>query len=926
MSEPWKQDSLVSPWESDEVVNKPVVSSNSSKKTVNPAVSPAYKPNTPVGDNKLYYGGQTTPVTITANKEPVGKHFTDDEINQLVGNNPALSIYDKDSQEAQQEQRLGGISNALEQGLLRGKGTSLVNPLGAFIGSIGNAVQTGQQGADELSKTNLKDYAQLLTNLPVTGIQNLPDNVKQGLLQTIQAQTEIPFHLGMMIEPGGAAFLESGEIANATVPENIAKWQSPISAATNPQTGTGKALASFEDMALQLLLAHYIGKGVGVIKNKVNPLSAEPVELKELNKENENATGSGKIKENDREEYRRVSHGGDILTHEGEVREGGRGQTSSSGSTSRGGEVEGQKKEEEYKGIESRNWGTTEEGKVEHILEATPLDEVIEGKKNSLNRKYIFQDQYLALKKQLKDLFDQSSTEQTGNPLSKLAVRPLEENIPGGFEEVVPATQRFQEFNKEEFTQVKPKQINALNEQIEKVTEQNDKQIEPIGLSLPKPTENITENVSKPSAEIGQKVFKMDNTLSSFTNPTIIPRNSPQVDEAEVNKLFQKGKKDVDDLRALNLINKPKNKSKVIGWRKKLTEKPEVVSTPFKPGNKINTSNSLNSPHLEIDGQREIETLGVMHNLMINNKIEQEPFLNHKEATKVGNETKRYKKYVEELYNKNLQFLERSKGTLPLVQSQNEVKGKQKLFSDLTKIYEPSVHYNKRNLNWEVTNSTGEIVIKTKSETRAKRIYNKFKVEEAEFQRIKSKVVDQYNKLDISVKNKTVEYLPNLPNPEYIKINLRQSEKFRILRGYLTEFVLQKPYEDYATFIKRAIKERPELKENFKILSKEIDQAFKEGKKRDLLNYRGTDYKQKKNEKTLPNSIRIVEPTKKRIVSNEAYRQTLKDILIKSLNITLGIDPTVLKDHITILAYHVESGLRNIVIGKLKKWMALVKE
>ena len=217
-------------------------------------------------DKKLFFGGQLSPIIVTANgdKRPAIEQppLTDKEIQEYkTANIPLPSPH---GQEEQQAQQLAGISDAMEEGLLRGKGTGIVDPFGSLIGSVDNAIKTGNEGADALRK----------------------GNTVQGILQLLQSLTEVPFHLGMMTSPGGAAFLESQEIANATVPEKIAKWQAPISAATSPQTPTGKAVANFGDMALQLVLAYYLGKGFNAIKGK----AAAPIEdLETLDKENQNA-------------------------------------------------------------------------------------------------------------------------------------------------------------------------------------------------------------------------------------------------------------------------------------------------------------------------------------------------------------------------------------------------------------------------------------------------------------------------------------------------------------------------------------------------------------------------------------------------------------------------------------------------------------
>ena len=50
-----------------------------------------------------------------------------------------------------------------------------------------------------------------------------------------------------------------------------------------------------------------------------------------------------------------------------------------------------------------------------------------------------------------------------------------------------------------------------------------------------------------------------------------------------------------------------------------------------------------------------------------------------------------------------------------------------------------------------------------------------------------------------------------------------------------------------------------------------------------------------------------------RIISDKAYEQAKKNIVIKGQNLTAGIDPTLLKDYARIGAYHVESGARNFI-------------
>jgi len=225
--------------------------------------------------------------------------------------------------------------------------------------------------------------------------------------------------------------------------------------------------------------------------------------------------------------------------------------------------------------------------------------------------------------------------------------------------------------------------------------------------------------------------------------------------------------------------------------------------------------------------------------------------------------------------------------------------------------YSTTIKFNKNTSNWELKNRNGNIVFKTKNERYAKKIYNKIKAEESELQKAKSKVIEQYNKLNVNIPSKIVEHLPNIPNPSYVKINLRQYEKFRILRGYLNEFVQQKPYEDYATFIKRAFKEKPELKMYFKTLSKEIDKAFKKGKTSNLYKYRRTNIQQNKEVETVPSTERIAEPFSWKNISSRAKADTKKSIINKDLDLNSHVDDTSLNEHNILGSDYANNQLKN---------------
>jgi hypothetical protein len=140
---------------------------------------------------------------------------------------------------------------------------------------------------------------------------------------------------------------------------------------------------------------------------------------------------------------------------------------------------------------------------------------------------------------------------------------------------------------------------------------------------------------------------------------------------------------------------------------------------------------------------------------------------------------------------------------------------------------------------------------------------------------------------------------------------LRQYEKFRILRGYLNEFVQQKPYEDYATFIKRAFKEKPELKMYFKTLSKEIDKAFKKGGKSKLYKYRRANTQQNKAVETLPSAERIAEPLLGKNISSRANADIKKSIINEDLGLNSHIDDTSLNEYNTLGSDYANNQLKN---------------
>jgi hypothetical protein len=247
----------------------------------NPAVSPADKPSE---DNKIYYGGQTPPFTVTANKEPVGKHFTDDEIKQLVGNKPAPSIFDKDSDEVKRQQR---AQNSLDLANFMVYDMPF-NPLSNLLRATKGAIQTGTQGYDELQH----------------------GNALEGLSKTLEANLSIPFQLGMSTNLGGLGFQAGSEIANKLLPENVSKFQQPTTALTdrgrtaeikqkeddeidrlsalkNPSeydksqlkalktAHTQDAITNTYDMVLQLVAAHLGGKAFEGIKDRINPGDAD---------------------------------------------------------------------------------------------------------------------------------------------------------------------------------------------------------------------------------------------------------------------------------------------------------------------------------------------------------------------------------------------------------------------------------------------------------------------------------------------------------------------------------------------------------------------------------------------------------------------------------------------------------------------------
>ena len=155
------------------------------------------------------------------------------------------------------EQKLAGIADAVE-GLAKGEGgTSLINPITGIIGAIDRTIKQGTEANDAFTK----------------------GNVLQGFAESIKAASEIPFTVAMQFTPGGQIINEASGLATAVLPENISKWQAPVTAAINPQTSTGKALASLADMGVQFGVAHLVGKFSPFGKNKIiSELDKNPIE------------------------------------------------------------------------------------------------------------------------------------------------------------------------------------------------------------------------------------------------------------------------------------------------------------------------------------------------------------------------------------------------------------------------------------------------------------------------------------------------------------------------------------------------------------------------------------------------------------------------------------------------------------------------
>lgn len=65
--------------------------------------------------------------------------------------------------------------------------------------------------------------------------------------------------------------------------------------------------------------------------------------------------------------------------------------------------------------------------------------------------------------------------------------------------------------------------------------------------------------------------------------------------------------------------------------------------------------------------------------------------------------------------------------------------------------------------------------------------------------------------------------------------------------------------------------------------------------------------------KASPESLAKGSPESKRIISQESYQQAKKNIIEKSSRLSAGIDPTLLKDLITVGAYHFENGARTFI-------------
>jgi hypothetical protein len=267
----------------------------------NPAVSSSYTTSKTPEDDRLYFGGQLPAVTTTSKREPVGKHFTDDEIKLLVGDKPAQSIYDKNSDEVQRQQKAENTLGFANQIVYQ----MPFNPLSQFLSGIKGTIQTGTEAVNKGNVVpNEKNPAYQVY---------MPTTLAERVNKTILANTEIPFQLGMSTNLGGLGFQTGSEIANQVLPKDISKWQAPITTAINSQTETSKSLASLGDMVLQLALANYIGKGVKVLKG--NPLLGRS-ELNYLNNEMGNELlepNSGSMDINTKSQESNIIEGGESV-------------------------------------------------------------------------------------------------------------------------------------------------------------------------------------------------------------------------------------------------------------------------------------------------------------------------------------------------------------------------------------------------------------------------------------------------------------------------------------------------------------------------------------------------------------------------------------------------------------------------------------
>ena len=108
-----------------------------------------------------------------------------------------------------------------------------------------------------------------------------------------------------------------------------------------------------------------------------------------------------------------------------------------------------------------------------------------------------------------------------------------------------------------------------------------------------------------------------------------------------------------------------------------------------------------------------------------------------------------------------------------------------------------------------------------------------------------------YSNLDLTVPDMIVEGYPQLsPTERTASVNLRLEEKNRILRKFLFNFSSQDSYESFLKYKNRTLSkkdfrtdyETKTIQEGFDRLSKEIDEAFKTGKKKNNLSeYTGKD-------------------------------------------------------------------------------------